>query len=243
MKLLSSALSVLVQASSLGVADNLYKSIKNAIATFCHVISIICNADSDTLDGLFGWNSFKDENSSETWASFPLASDWQLPFHRKISLKTFNLCVASCVSSFSGWEPNEFHLDLLRSRDNGNIFGISISGLSVAGFLNSHITDEIGSQWQLVSRILQNLENIEYERSLARRMNAEWYQKVMDNLKRKGSEKNTIACFGEHDALRIMLSFSNLCLIAAEHNEGDQTNGLLKLSMSVLLPLVSHSLF
>jgi len=242
LKLLSSALSALVQASSSGIANNLVQSIKNAFANSCHVMSIICRADSDTLDGLFGWTSSNEEYASEIWESFPLVSEWQLPFHKHISLKTFNLCVASCVSSFSGWEPNEFHLDSLRSRDNGNIFGISISGPSVAGFLSSYITDEIGSQWRMVNSILQNLESVEYERNLSRRMNAEWYQKVKDNLKKKGSEKNTIACFGEHDALRILLSFSNLSLIAAKHSDEDQKDGFMRLSMSVLLPLTQFSI-
>ena len=68
------------------------------------------------------------------WKTFPLPNEWQTDFERKLSLKAYNLCVACCVSAFSGWETEEFSVDKLRSRDDDtNFFGVTFANRRVVG--------------------------------------------------------------------------------------------------------------
>ena len=234
MAILSRAMSVLVQAASLFRDKSLPDLLKVALSKSRHIISFIChaeNASSISLDAA-------DHRFSETWESFPIPGNWQTPFHEKISLKAHNLCVACCVSSFSGWEPNEFNLDLLRSRDNGNLFAVSLSGPFIAGFLSDNVASAISEQWQYMQNILPNLEILRFDMRLSERTNSEWYQKVMRNMKKQSSDFCKISSYGEADAIMSLLSFSMLCLIAALHSEGVEKDEFVKLSMSVLLPTV-----
>ena len=55
----------------------------------------------------------------------------------------------------------------------------------------------------------------------------------------KQSTKCKTAFYGEEDGIRALLSYSMLCLLAAEQSGGDERDELLKNSFSVLLPMVS----
>ncbi len=81
----------------------------------------------------------------DTWKTFPLPNEWQTDFEKKLSLKAYNLCVACCVSGFSGWEIEEFSVDKLRSRnDDTNFFGVTFANCHVAGkFRYKHIFKSI----------------------------------------------------------------------------------------------------
>ena len=103
------------------------------------------------------------------WRTFPLPFNWQSSFYEKVSLRTFNLCVACCVSAFSGWEPSEFNLDQLRSSD-GNMFGVTLEGPTVAGFLPSSVVSLIAEQWEYVSSILPDLEELPFALLLKERI-------------------------------------------------------------------------
>lgn len=70
----------------------------------------------------------------DMWKTFPLPNEWQTDFEKKLSLKAYNLCVACCVSGFSGWETEEFSVDKLRSRnDDTNFFGVTFANRHVVG--------------------------------------------------------------------------------------------------------------
>ena len=67
------------------------------------------------VSGIFEVDLFSDRKAAivdETinW-SFPLPSSWQSASQRKISKQTYNLCIGCSVSTFSGWENEEFTID------------------------------------------------------------------------------------------------------------------------------------
>ncbi len=76
----------------------------------------------------------------DTWKTFPLPNEWQTDFERNLSIKAYNLCVACCVSAFSGWETEEFSVDKLRSRnDDTNFFGVTFANHRVVGELTRYM--------------------------------------------------------------------------------------------------------
>ena len=227
--ILSGALENIVQAASFGRDRYLISVVKAGTMKARHLISTISHAD--------GAPSKSVHAIAETWRTFPLPFNWQSSFHEKVSLRTFNLCVACCVSAFSGWEPSEFNLDQLRSSD-GNMFGVTLEGPTVAGFLPNNVASSVAEQWEYISSILPNLETLPFQMHLEERTQMDWYQRVMRNIG-KLSDKCKIAFYGEEDGIQALLSFSMLCLLAAKESNGDERDELLKNSFSVLLPMVS----
>ena len=133
--ILSGCLSILhmIKASSFSQDESLLNSVQVGSMKARHLISTICHADSAP------WK-YSTSVPVEAWRSFPLPSNWQNGFHEAISLRAYNLCVSCCVSSFSGWEPNEFNLDQLRSSDEVNLFLVSLEGPSSAGKFSDRVS-------------------------------------------------------------------------------------------------------
>ena len=90
-----------------------------------------------------------------------------------------------------------------------------------------------------MSAILPELEILPFERHLEERKRTSWYQKVMGNIEKQSIDSKKIQYYGEDDGIKALLSFSSLCLLAAEGSEGDEKDELLGFSLSVLLPIVS----
>ncbi len=90
-----------------------------------------------------------------------------------------------------------------------------------------------------MSAILPELEILPFERYLEERKRTRWYQKVMGNIEKQSIDTKKIQSYGEDDGIKALLSFSSLCLFAAEGSEGDEKHELLGFSLSVLLPIVS----
>lgn len=227
--ILSGALANIVQAASFGLDRNLIMLAKAGSMKARHLISTISHADC-------ALSKPTTHTMVETWRTFPLPFHWQTGFHEKVSLRTFNLCVACCVSAFSGWEPSEFNLDQLRSSD-GNMFGVTLEGPTVGGFLPNNLASLVAEQWEYISSILPNLETLPFQKYLQEREQLDWYQRVMRNIGKQAS-KCKIAFYGEEDGIHALLSFSLLCLLVAEESEGDERDELLKNAFSVLLPMV-----
>ena len=71
------------------------------------------------ISGIFEVNLFADRNSTlidetRNWTSFPLPSAWQSASHKVISKQTYNLCIGCSVSTFSGWEIDEFSINRMQ---------------------------------------------------------------------------------------------------------------------------------
>lgn len=143
-----------------------------------------------------------------------------------------------CVSSFSGWSNDEFNLDLLHSRDDSNIFGLNMEGSCVAGFLSGNAEISISRQWDHIHQILPDLEALRYQAQLNQRKDKEWYK----TIKRHVRHASKIAAFKEDEGMITLLSFSAICLVAAENSDASEKDRLLKLAMSVILPMVRRLL-
>ena len=225
--ILSGALSILVQAATLSEEK---RGSEFVCTKARHLISIICRAESSTS------SSSKTVSTVGSLRSFPLPCHWQTSFHEKLSLTTYNLCVACCVSAFSGWEPSEFNLDNLRDR-GANFFGVSLEGECVHGFVANSVAFSVAEQWELLSTLFPELERLPFERYLEEQTRLSWYKKVMANMEKQSIDSKKIVSYGEDDGIKALISFSRLCLIAAEGNEGDERQELLACSLSVLLPI------
>ena len=127
LSILAGAISILAQAISLVNDKQVYERVYVGLQKSQHLISTICEANFTVS------NNSTSSLSAETWRAFPLPSSWQTNFHEKLSLRAYNLCVSSCVSSFSGWEPSEFNLDQMMRHSDINFFGVTIEGPCVAG--------------------------------------------------------------------------------------------------------------
>ena len=81
-----------------------------------------------------------------------------------------------------------------------------------------------------MSAILPELEILPFERHLEERKRTSWYQKVMGNIEKQSIDSKKIQSYGEDDGIKALLSFSSLCLLAAEGSEGDEKYMILILS-------------
>lgn len=136
LSIFSEALDVLVKTMTSVKDESLIETIEVAVMKSRHLVSAIFQAESPAAKP---GGSIK----YDTWETFPLPNEWQADFERKLSTKAYNLCVACCVSAFSGWEIEEFSVDKLRSRDDDiNLFGVTFADRRVAGEL-SYITSEL----------------------------------------------------------------------------------------------------
>jgi hypothetical protein len=173
---------------------------------------------------------------STDWDTMPLPSSWQSENHKAISLRCYNLCVAFNVSHFSGWEPHEFSLQLMKTRARCTYFGLKISEGKVAGFLPPFVEDELSRQWEALSDFLPAASAFKFNIKLLE--HAQWYQSGCDKH-REAMEEEPIATNAEQQALEILLAHSKACLDLSRKKEGTERYELLMMSLSILLPIVS----
>ena len=173
------------------------------------------------------------------WMEFPVQSSWQLAQYKPISLRIYNLCVASNTSVFSGWEPDEFNLRLLRRRHGDMHFGVRIDDGRLAGHLNSSFEREVCRQWEDLKALLESFPDVEYKRRLSEVKEADWYKNEVQERKKKKPDE-PIAQFFEEDGIRVFLAYSSTCLrMATSSKDKHSWNGLIQAALSVLIPIVS----
>lgn len=123
-------------SETLDVLVNTMTSVKEGVKSDTFNVAVVMSRYLASTIFQAGSPPAKPNSSVEydTWKTFPLPNEWQTDFERKLSLKAYNLCVACCVSGFSGWEVEEFRLDKLRSRDDDtNFFGVTFANRHVVG--------------------------------------------------------------------------------------------------------------
>ena len=180
---------------------------------------------------------------STEWDSVPLPSSWQSDELNAMSLRCYNLCVSFNVSHFSGWDPHEFSLRLMKTRASCTYFGLQIKDGIVAGFVPSSAEKELTRQWEALSDFLPAASEFKFNIKLAETKNKEWYQAGYDRYK-DALEEEPIASNGEHQALDFLLTHSRACLELSREADTDDRYDLLMTCLSILLPVVSdaHSL-
>jgi hypothetical protein len=191
------------------------------------------------LGGTTIHDSLETENLRTAKWTFPISSSWQPQEYRAISLCAYNLCVGCNVSLFSGWEPEEFCLRLLRRRHGYKHFGVNVDDGRISGYLSTDAEAELSQQWDEITALLPNLPLVDFRGRLAKVKESDWY---MNEVKERTETTSVapIARYGEDDGLQIFLAFSAICLKLAKLTSNEQTwNTMLQASLSVLLPVVS----
>lgn len=169
------------------------------------------------------------------WLSFPFSSSWQDSHTRSLSLLVHNLCVANSVALFSGWEEKEFTLDLMRRERKNNYFGITLNAGRIVGYLDADIANRLADTWIVASTIVGTA--IDVVDSLGK---AVTFLQVENHVAPPPDNGDDVAIYGEKDALAIFIEYAKRCLvIASASNSTKERSELIKIAMSVLLPIVS----
>ena len=177
---------------------------------------------------------------STRWDSLPLPASWQSARHKEVSVRCYNLCIAYNVSHFSGWEPREFTLRLMKTRPRCTYFGLQINDGKVAGFLPSHIETELGRQWKSLEDFVPAASRFKFHIRLAEAKQLPWYIQGFDKH-RKALDEEPIAGHAEVEGLEMMLAHSMSCLNLARLRDAEERNDLLMTCLSVLLPIVRYN--
>ena len=129
---------------------------------------------------------------------------------------------------------DEFHLDLIRSTNKENRFCVDISDQRVRGPLTPDVEADLSDQWNVISRLVPQFADFDFQGQLDSAKSSTWYKKVMQDV------GESMTAYGEKDAFQLFRTLSRLCLNAADSAEDIQTrNAFIKLALSVVLPLVS----
>jgi hypothetical protein len=217
-------------------ADKLpYSSLNKIVENSRIVISFLCR---NPVPGLREADKAA-KLSDIQWTEFPVEASWQENDHRPLSLSVYNLSIACNVSLFSGWEPEEFTLKLLRRRHGHRHFGIHIHDKRVTGFLPPVLETEVSNQWTKMASMIPSFPRLKFVDRIAVVKEKDWYADEVENRKRANASA-PIARYAEDDGVALYLAFSSLCLRLAEsESDVNVRSQLLKISLSIILPVVS----
>lgn len=166
--------------------------------------------------------------------NFPIRGQWISQDLWPVALRSFNLCVATNVSQFSGWEQEEFSLRLLRKNRNPSFFGITMEAGHVAGFLNESIQSQLVHLWQTVEEKVVGAD-FDFKGKLEVMRESDWYKKVRER-QFAAEAKNPIVHEAEDRALSSFLRFSRMCLKVFDPSSSE-TEKFLHVAMSIILPI------
>jgi hypothetical protein len=151
--------------------------------------------------------------------TFPFRSSWMTSELTKFAVRSFNLCVATNVSLFSGWESEEFSVRLMRHGNVPNFIGVSMTEAKVTGCLSIENELALSSQWVLVMRLLPSPIPFDFASLLEAVKNSAEYKDANERLSNARSN-HAIACYGEEKGLSVLLNFSHACDGLKYHNPG-----------------------
>lgn len=167
----------------------------------------------------------------------PSCSSWMSPTLKQIAMRCFNLCIATNVTYFSGWEAEEFSIRLMRKGLGPNFMGISMKGSKVTGTLSVEVEDSLLVQWRLVQNLASSSFTSQIEATLRETLDSSSYKESKKKLS-IASKQHPISCNGEDAALCLLVSFSHTCLLwAVETSENSVQTSLFCLSLSILIPV------
>lgn len=182
----------------------------------------------------------KDSNVlTKYFLQLPFNSDWQRGYQMHLSKRTLLLCLANNVTVLSGYEDNEFTLEVLYGKRRSGFFGVKLQE-RLAGFLPQGSEKLLSLAWDLVNRVLPAFdETLDFEASIEETRELDWYKAKVGKFANLTS-KGRIARLGEHDGLDLLLCFSILLLLKSEAASDDkEKEDLVTNAMSMILPVVS----
>jgi hypothetical protein len=176
-------------------------------------------------------------DESSTFSSFPLPSSWQDEELRLLSTRAHNLCVASSVTNFSGWESEEFNLDLLQRKGRSNYFGISLNDGRVLGHISVELAKGLSEIWSTASSAVG--VEIDFAGSLEKASTF-----LMEDCHVEPLPNNDdVATYGENHTLFVLVDYARLCFekaLTTDATAGERTKST-QLGLSLLLPIVSQN--
>ena len=173
-----------------------------------------------------------------TWLSFPFSNSWQDNDNRSLSLRVHNLCVANSVALFSGWEENEFTLDLMKRKRRNNYFGISLNAGRIVGYLDADSGRRLAGAWRVASTAV----GITFDVVDSLRKAVTFLQ-VDNHVAQPPNNGDDVAIYGEQYALAVFIEYAKWCLVVASASDStEERSKMIKIAMSVLLPIVSTHL-
>ena len=176
------------------------------------------------------------EQDMEGLECFPFQSSWLSSDMQQLAVRSFNLCVATNVSLFSGWEKDEFNVRLMRHGNVPNFINISMNDVKVTGCLSTEYENSLSSQWKLIRKLLPPSFTFDFDHQLEIERESADYKESIERLKAAKS-MHTISCHGEEEGLTTFLSFSHSCLILATELEDRRlAHHLLRISLSIIIP-------
>jgi hypothetical protein len=215
------------------------KDLSNLLQRLQKLVSLLCGGIEFDLLGTSASSDLQESTADLTCV--PFANSWLSSEQERLLLRTNNLCIATNVSLFSGWEGKRFSLQLLRHRDVDNFFGLTMQDGHVAGYLGPILEEELSDQWDMLNSHLPEASSFNFRAHLGALKATPWYTENED--KHKARQNNAIPSFGEDVGLSILSTFSRICIhLAAGIDEQHQKDRLLFTSMSILLPMSQFSL-
>ncbi|KAI2511093.1 hypothetical protein MHU86_3405 [Fragilaria crotonensis] len=226
------------------------KSSIKALQVFAQSLSLLDNSETDERLVLGLLEAFAtrmvgcgaDPRSTQfvdepTWLSFPFSSSWQDDCTRSLSLRVHNLCVANSVALFSGWEENEFTLDLMKRKRKNNYFGITLNEGRIVGYLDADSSRRLAEAWLAAAGVVGT--TIDVADSIRK---AAIFLHDDNHVARPPIDGEDIAIYGEKDALAVFLEYAKRCLLVASATTSkiEQSN-MIQIAMSVLLPVTQFS--
>lgn len=165
------------------------------------------------------------------WNEFPISSDWQTKEERDMSISAYNLTVACSVTSFSGFEAEEFNLNLLKRNAGGtSYFGVSMNEGRVSGSINAEVEERLQQIWTNAGRRLPVVGTFDLSHFLAEAKKSSWFDLA-------GPRQDLIARYGESYVLSMLLDFADLCMLLTS-NADSKNEAPLRLVLSTTLPVV-----
>jgi hypothetical protein len=177
-------------------------------------------------------------DESSTFSSLPLPSSWQDEELRLLSTLAHNLCVASSVTNFSGWESEEFNLDLLQRKGRSSYFGISLNDGRVLGHISVELAKGIREIWIAASSA------VGVEMDFAGNLEKASTFLVNDSNVEPLPNNDDVATYGESHALFVLMDYARLCFeraLATDATAAERTKST-QVGLSLLLPIVSQSI-
>lgn len=206
-------------------------NIESAYTNVFKLVSVIIGSQLTISDNI--------QRSASELKTFPFPTSWLSADLSSLSLRAHNICVASNVSLFSGWENEQFTVRLLRGQKD-NFFGVDMDGGVTAGHVSESVEDALTHQWDLVRQLVGTSLPFDFKTKLKTLRDTAWY-----NLSRQRYQnirnKVKIVYYGEDRALSALMSFSCACLVNAISKKGNAGEGerekLLFVALSILLPV------
>lgn len=136
------------------------------------------------------------------------------------------------VSNFSGWEQEEFNLNLMRSKRRSQHFGITLKDGRIIGQLRPDRSQSLVELWEVAKRVT----SLDFDICAQ----AKEAQMFLDSEQVPlPPEEFSVSFYGEETALSVIMDFAQQCFLASESVSPGSNEPQMRCGMSVLLPIVS----